>query len=1046
MGVPGLWRLLEPARVPIELQQLSDMNIWLHQAVKSRGASGGPRNYLAIFFRRLCKLLFFGIRPVFVFDGDTPALKRATMNARRQLRSSTEAKAEKAQKHFLRRLLRRVAESTVKSSSLSSNEAQSPETLAKEELLRRLKQQSHCHQAREDAELFSAPNPHSESNRDKSNSILLSENAGVEYDELAHDFLDGFNSSNRKFSEMDLNSDSFCSLPLPAQLRVVQMAREVLDSSSCRSDLVHENNEATFDPEKFSDVQTKRLLLRRRLAERQQQLSDDLTKQEAVQQVLQLDNSMIRSILQNRSLSSSLSCSTVGSTETIATAMRIQSQDVGHAILVKQSPVKHSNKLTRVPSSTIFDLEKLITYDLKDLNEPVNIEEGKITKNLSSQGTDDVISVTDYELANNDLYSLQQSRIEKITIQKTVNDSKYKPSKEPSTEEFSKEQLPVELSKHETDVNISDNYNNLDKSAVDDFVENSYTVTLPKDSCIIESTKPSTNITSPVIEHLYDFTKVDKNETDSEANVSSEIHKTENLKVSEDDEKNEDNSSEDDDDDDDFIDVEAQEHVEVLSASSDSNISYKHPLDKNSSPSELELKSVVYENESIDKQSTEYTSAQESISSEVEDDDLTIDDDMLREKADRLTRQAQSTTTRCISEAQDLLRLFGFPFVVSPEEAEAQCVALQRYGLVDVVASDDSDVWPFGGRLICRHLFGTGDDKKRKTGPSLYKLDEVKQKLGLTVENILRLTLLCGSDYTRGIDQVGPVTAIEIISEFGEADNSLSSDIDNWLHGICEPSEELLQNILKPLEQFTNWWQTTRSQESPESKKTLKIAESSPVRRRWINLKPLPGFPDSRIARAYLYPNVKVDIPPFKWEAPSVPLLIQHVNNSLGWSRDKTEALLTSVLKHRQTVELGSPEGMLSSNSLITNFFPIKDRISKASEVSNHHIDSSELDEVSMPSKRVRHAANRLRTRKIDESSFKPPIISTSVAETDNLLSELPKPGKSGRRRNMKCLTSETNEKSAQVKNLSKKKSLKKSQVKSKRRVMEKVSLSEEDD
>lgn len=56
-----------------------DMNIWLHQAVKSRGAAGGPRNYLAIFFRRLCKLLFFGIKPVFVFDGETPALKRSTM-------------------------------------------------------------------------------------------------------------------------------------------------------------------------------------------------------------------------------------------------------------------------------------------------------------------------------------------------------------------------------------------------------------------------------------------------------------------------------------------------------------------------------------------------------------------------------------------------------------------------------------------------------------------------------------------------------------------------------------------------------------------------------------------------------------------------------------------------------------------------------------------------------------------------------------------------------------------------------------------------------
>lgn len=124
-------------------------------------------------------------------------------------------------------------------------------------------------------------------------------------------------------------------------------------------------HKAQFNPEQFSDVQMKRLLLRRRLAERQQELSDNLTKQEAVQQILQLNNSMIKNILTNQSLFSTLPFSNTTqpttaseTTETIATAMRIQSQDVGHAILIKKSPVNQLDERTKLPSSTLLNLEK----------------------------------------------------------------------------------------------------------------------------------------------------------------------------------------------------------------------------------------------------------------------------------------------------------------------------------------------------------------------------------------------------------------------------------------------------------------------------------------------------------------------------------------------------------------------------------------------------------------------------------------------------------------------------------------------------------------
>ena len=58
------------------------MSIWLNQAVKgARDAHGNPlpHAHLLVLFNRICKLLYYHIKPVFVFDGATPTLKKKTL-------------------------------------------------------------------------------------------------------------------------------------------------------------------------------------------------------------------------------------------------------------------------------------------------------------------------------------------------------------------------------------------------------------------------------------------------------------------------------------------------------------------------------------------------------------------------------------------------------------------------------------------------------------------------------------------------------------------------------------------------------------------------------------------------------------------------------------------------------------------------------------------------------------------------------------------------------------------------------------------------------
>lgn len=62
-----------------------------------------------------------------------------------------------------------------------------------------------------------------------------------------------------------------------------------------------------------------------------------------------------------------------------------------------------------------------------------------------------------------------------------------------------------------------------------------------------------------------------------------------------------------------------------------------------------------------------------------------------------------------IQECQELLTLFGVPFIIAPAEAEAQCAWLEAAGLVDGVVTDDNDAFLFGSQHVYRHLF---EDKK----------------------------------------------------------------------------------------------------------------------------------------------------------------------------------------------------------------------------------------------------------------------------------------------------------------------------------------------
>jgi len=144
-----------------------------------------------------------------------------------------------------------------------------------------------------------------------------------------------------------------------------------------------------------------------------------------------------------------------------------------------------------------------------------------------------------------------------------------------------------------------------------------------------------------------------------------------------------------------------------------------------------------------------------------------IDDEIksLHQQRKVAMRDSEDVTQQMVSQIMMMLRLFGIPYITAPMEAEAQCAELLALELVDGIITDDSDVFLFGGSRIFKNMFN-----QSKTVECFLSSD-LERELGLNRDKLIRLAYLLGSDYTDGIPGVGPVVAMELLTEFSGSDS-----------------------------------------------------------------------------------------------------------------------------------------------------------------------------------------------------------------------------------------------------------------------------------
>ncbi|KAG7981918.1 hypothetical protein I3843_04G023000 [Carya illinoinensis] len=279
----------------------------------------------------------------------------------------------------------------------------------------------------------------------------------------------------------------------------------------------------------------------------------------------------------------------------------------------------------------------------------------------------------------------------------------------------------------------------------------------------------------------------------------------------------------------------------------------------------------------------------------------------------KLERNAESVSSEMFSECQELLQMFGLPYIIAPMEAEAQCAYMELANLVDGVVTDDSDVFLFGARSVYKNIF---DDRKYV---ETYLMKDMEKELGLTREKLIRMALLLGSDYTEGVSGIGIVNAIEVVNAFPEKDG---------LHKFREWIESPDPTILKKFDAETgstvkkrgpkiidNGLKCSKSNLEEVSGSDLNIVEGQEQQQSVTSMDDIkqifmdkhrnvsknwhipPVFPSEAVVSAYFSPQVDNSTEPFIWGKPDHFVLRKLCWEKFGWGNQKADELLVPVLK-----------------------------------------------------------------------------------------------------------------------------------------------------
>lgn len=837
MGVLGLWDILESVGHPVKVEGLEgkvlgvDANIWLYKFIRGfreKDNAANIESHKLGLFNRVSKLLYYRIKPVFVFDGPAPILKRRTLERRQNVRNKTLSKAQDAAMRAMANQLKsQYPNADINNLRIMLPELRSNNLVAAEKL------------GDEDFNLFYLP-PETKKTKEE-------RDIDDGDDDSCSDYEPG--GTIQHSADVDVDSKDFNQLP-------PELRYEILQDIKSKRRRIH-NVALPDDAGSFSDLQLERLKARRDIQEKIEKCekeicanyTGELADGETIQ-AFRVQSDATSTILYRNNIYDPKALSQhcehgmtpaeedKSELETPAPNFGVEASSSMPGIGGKSSSQDESSATSS--SSIDYAFLNSLRSDLIKRDQPeeageasfeLTDEESSHLENLieagelkTKQPSHEQVRLSIDSPGQMDSSSSEQSSPK--TVQGPANkytivndeDSTVSPPSPISTHQKAlgtpgSKSNPISISS----VELSPASHQHEESGPREFStiiidEESYCESQDESYCQVLPDVSNREQPTLIVEPPAGFSGPEQRSPPASQEATSILSRDEQAKLDKPTIRQSPESTSD---------SKAPEQSEQQS---------DHRPISQAAEGPSKTRPLIFESVQITSQDEHVANAQ---------------------------RATKRVTNKIIEDAKELLRLFGIPYMEAAGEAEAQCAKLEELKLTMGTITDDSDIWLFGSQNVYRYFFS--DDKYVMQ----YKMPDIEYHIRMTREDLVCFAMLVGSDYTDGILNVGPVTALEILSEF--------------------PGDGL-----EPLVKFSEWHRGARAEKGPIGDKK---------RKKLLRYNVPEEFPSRAVYEGYMKPVADSADDKFTWGTPELDELREYARRNFGWDQKKADEKLLPVMK-----------------------------------------------------------------------------------------------------------------------------------------------------